>query len=170
MHRVPVVAPAVAVPAGAAGEAPVFRRVPQLNADGTPVLNADGTPAVKRVAVLNPDGTPVMRRVAVTPTPGAAAGAPRVAAGGAASGPTSKPAIGARPTPRPVQTGGAPGAPVRTQIVNDGPLAPGAARSAAPRATPTAPKKHVPEVVPDDGSRPPSSTTAPQPTPPQEQR
>ena len=177
MHRVPLIADA----AGAATTpaVPVYRRVPVLNPDGTPVLNADGTPTVKRIPVLNPDGTPVMRRAAVPATPGASATPRSAAAVNAAPGI----ATATKPAARPAQTAGvtapngsavgsaahttassaAPraGTPVRTQVINDGPLPSGSVRSAAPRATPPAPKKRAPEVVPDDGSRPPAGTPPP---------
>ena len=190
MHRVPLTADATGPVSSPA--TPVYRRVPLLNPDGTPVLNADGTPAVKRIPVLNPDGTPVMHRAAAAPAAAAVSAVPRSAAGGTAVSATPGLANAARPpvqrtaaTPL-VGSAGAPaartvsparstaataaapraGTPIRTQVINDGPLPSGAARSAAPHAAPAAPKKRAPQVVPDDGSRPPASTPAQPANPP----
>ena len=220
----PVAAAEVAAGAAAGGGGfvmrPLIRRVPVMNADGTPQLNADGTPAVKRIPVLNPDGTPVMHRVpipaaaAVTPAkpvlnadgtvarpvvhnaPSAtgltAGSAPRPAGRPAAgSGTGSSSSSGASGTSGGAAPGGAAPANRRsgvpTQIVNDGPVT---TRGSAPaNGAAPAPRKRTPALVPDDGSRPSTSTTpgaparqtapqrapqaapqtAPQ-TPPQEQR
>jgi rod shape-determining protein MreC len=179
-----VALPAATTPTGTATGTPAVRYTTRTNADGTvtrvPVPGAAGTsgsaPAVRYTLRTNADGTVTRVAVPATSATGAAPGvAPvryttRVNADGTvtrvpvpSTAGVNHPAGAARNS-----TG------VHTTVVQDGPIAPAPHTAATPSTGTTAspaPKRKAPEIVPDDGSRPPQTATPPAAapaTPPQE--
>ncbi len=173
-------APASAPATGSAANPAPRRMITTTLADGTvvtrqappttaPTAGGVTNPATRRVVL--PDGT-VVTRPAVAPASPAAGSAANPTPRTAATTTLPNGIVVTRPAPRPPATA-APGTTPSTapssvprsttpRIVTDGPLPtrPGGTTTAAPNATIPAAKPPVkrksPELVPDDGSRPPA--------------
>ena len=165
----------VALPPGST--APAVHYVNRTNADGTvtKVAVPTGMPGAAAASTnrTNADGT-----VARVPAPQVAPGQPRTPGAGPAAtrpGSAAQTAPAARPQAAPAA------GPVQTRVITDGPITPGsqpgsksgsqaaapragrapAATGQAPAASSAAPRRKGPEIVPDDGSKPPVHAATP---------